>query len=123
MGLYCFGKNFRLLKKTDFDYLQTDSRRIKSNHFFVVAKDSRVGAQETRIGISVSKKIGNSCWRNTVKRMIRESFRQSGIKFNGLDLLFVALPGLKANQEKSLALMKKDFQFILRLIKKNERHF
>lgn len=44
-----------------------------------------------RIGISVSKKVGNSVVRHRVTRLIRESYRLSEKMFkNGLDIVIVA---------------------------------
>lgn len=44
-----------------------------------------------RIGISVSKKVGNSVVRHRVKRLIRESYRLHEPRFNsGLDIVVVA---------------------------------
>lgn len=44
-----------------------------------------------RIGISVSKKVGNSVIRHRVKRLIKESYRLSENMFNiGLDIIIVA---------------------------------
>ena len=43
-----------------------------------------------RVGVSVSKKIGNSVVRHRVKRLIKEAFRTSEDMFNsGLDIVFV----------------------------------
>lgn len=47
-----------------------------------------------RIGISVSKKVGNSVVRHRVKRLIRESYRLHESIFNsGLDLVIVVRAG------------------------------
>ncbi len=44
-----------------------------------------------RIGISVSKKVGNSVVRHRVKRLIKESLRLNGSSFNiGLDIVVIA---------------------------------
>lgn len=47
-----------------------------------------------RIGISVSKKVGNSIVRHRVTRLIRESYRLHEKMFNsGLDIVIIARPG------------------------------
>lgn len=52
--------------------------------------------QKNRIGISVSKKVGNSVVRHRITRLIRESYRLNEKKFvDGLDFVIVARPGAK----------------------------
>ena len=52
--------------------------------------------QRNRIGISVSKKVGNSVVRHRITRLIRESYRLNEEKFvDGLDLVIIARPGAK----------------------------
>ena len=49
------------------------------------------GSSSNRLGISVSKKVGNSVIRHRVKRLIRESYRLHEQMFNnGLDIVAVA---------------------------------
>ncbi len=49
------------------------------------------GTDSSRLGISVSKKVGNSVVRHRVKRLIRESYRLHENMFNsGLDMAVVA---------------------------------
>lgn len=49
------------------------------------------GTENNRLGISVSKKVGNSVVRHRVKRLIRESYRLQEAVFNsGLDIVIVA---------------------------------
>lgn len=53
-------------------------------------------AQKNRIGISVSKKVGNSVVRHRITRLIRESYRLNEIKFvSGFDIVVIARPGAK----------------------------
>lgn len=48
-----------------------------------------------RIGISVSKKVGNAVARNRAKRIIRAAYRSNESKFPiGLDVVFVARQGV-----------------------------
>ena len=49
------------------------------------------GSDQNRIGISVSKKVGNSVVRHRVKRLIKESYRLHEKIFNsGLDIVIIA---------------------------------
>lgn len=49
------------------------------------------GTDRNRIGISVSKKVGNSVVRHRVTRLVRESYRLQEAVFNsGLDIVIVA---------------------------------
>lgn len=49
------------------------------------------GLKENRIGISVSKKVGNSVVRHRVTRLIRESYRLNKYQMKqGFDIVFVA---------------------------------
>lgn len=54
------------------------------------------GTQKNRIGISVSKKVGNSVVRHRITRLIRESYRLNEEKIvDGLDIVVIARPGAK----------------------------
>ena len=78
------------LKKTkDF---QNVYRRGKSyaNRYLVMYVLSNQ-TEENRLGISVSKKVGNSVIRHHLTRLIRESYRLHEDMFNsGLDIVVVA---------------------------------
>ena len=59
---------------------------------YILEKDT----QQNRIGISVSKKVGNSVVRHRITRLIRESYRLNESKFvRGLDMVVIARPGAK----------------------------
>ena len=63
---------------------------------------------KNRLGISVSKKVGNSVVRHRVTRLIRESYRLHEMEFEtGLDIVVVARPQAKDRtyQEIESALM------------------
>ena len=49
-----------------------------------------------RLGISVSKKVGNSVVRHRITRLIRESYRLNETMFNsGLDIIVIARAGAR----------------------------
>jgi ribonuclease P protein component len=56
--------------------------------FFVVVVNQGTG----RIGITVSKKVGNAVQRNRVKRLVREFVRQSKWLPKNRDVVIIAKP-------------------------------
>ena len=83
----CFEKKFRLLSASDFSELKVGSFSYKKPSLIIYYKKNQFN--QTRIGLSVPKKIGKAHDRNRLKRLIREIFRQSPYKFLGYDILFV----------------------------------
>lgn len=65
--------NRRLKKNKDFQ-LVFQSGVSKANRQFVVYFTDRPG-ESFRVGISVSKRVGNAVTRNRIKRTVREVFR------------------------------------------------
>jgi ribonuclease P protein component len=67
-----FPKSRRLRKRREFLAVQRSGKRIHGRYFLIVAAG---GAG--RIGIAVSKKVGNAVKRNRIKRLVREYVRLS----------------------------------------------
>lgn len=56
-----------------------------------------------RLGISVSKKVGNSVVRHRITRLIRESYRLNEDMFNsGLDIVVIARVGARGKNYKEI---------------------
>jgi ribonuclease P protein component len=82
-----FDKKFRLLSASDFSELKVDSLSFKKPSLIIYYKKNSYN--QSRIGLSVTKKLGKAHDRNRLKRLIREYFRKSPYKFLGADILFV----------------------------------
>ena len=83
-------KNSQSLKKNaDFQNLYKSGRSFANKYMVMYVKENDLGIN--RIGISVSKKVGNSVIRHRVKRLILESYRLHEDMFNsGLDMVIIA---------------------------------
>ncbi|MSP36964.1 MAG: ribonuclease P protein component [Deltaproteobacteria bacterium] len=69
-----FPKTARLRKRPQFLQLSRTGSKFQSVNFVVI---SRVNdGAESRLGITVSGKVGNSVVRNRIKRQVREFFRR-----------------------------------------------
>jgi len=51
--------------------------------------------QHARLGLAVSRKYGNAIRRNRLKRQLRERFRLSDVRTEGVDVLVVPVCGWK----------------------------
>ena len=78
-----------LKKNRDFQVVYKSGRSYANKYLVMYIKEN--GTDRNRIGISVSKKVGNSIVRHRVTRLIRESYRLHEAIFNsGLDIVIVA---------------------------------
>ncbi len=78
-----------LKKNEDFKAVYKEHKSY-ANKFFVMYVRKN-GTDRNRLGISVSKKVGNSVVRHHVTRLVREVYRLSEEMFNsGLDIVVVA---------------------------------
>lgn len=84
-----YPKKNRLCLREDFLYLQKDSLKFSSPTCFIYYRPSRIAVTETRVGFSISKKMGNAVTRNRLKRILRNTFRLSDRKLTGVDCLVV----------------------------------
>lgn len=118
-----FDKSSRLLSAKDFSYLKSNSTRIKNKYLLAYHKTSQIiDNDQTRLGLAVSKKVGNAVIRNRTKRVMRDLFRNSDSRFLGKDVLIIVSPFLYKNfpdMREATRVLDKSFKDILLRIKPN----
>ena len=78
-----------LKKNADFQTVYQCGKSFANRYLVMYVKEN--GLEINRIGISVSKKVGNSVVRHRVTRLVRESYRLHENVFNsGLDIVIIA---------------------------------
>lgn len=112
-----FPKNARLRNAREFARVFEGRKSVADDNLVLYAAPN--GDIRTRLGLVVSRKVGNAEVRNRWKRLLREAFRLSQSRLPpGLDL--VALPRVGQTPEL-LALQSSLVQLTKRLVKKLER--
>ena len=80
-----------LRKNQQFQFVYKNGKSYANKYLIMYIKENGLGIN--RLGISVSKKVGNSVVRHRVTRLVRESYRLHESIFNsGLDIVVVARP-------------------------------
>ncbi|MBS6642290.1 MAG: ribonuclease P protein component [Clostridiaceae bacterium] len=95
-------KHFNSIKKnSDFQKVYRNGKSYANKLLIMYVKEN--GGEPNRIGISVSKKVGNSVVRHHITRLIREIFRlNENMLETGLDIVVVARPAAKESDFKSI---------------------
>ena len=97
-----------LKKNNEFQRVYRKGTSQANRYLVMYVLENHDRHMENRLGISVSKKVGNSVVRHRVTRLIRESYRLNERSFRqGLDIVVVARPNAKDRtyQEIESALM------------------
>ena len=82
-------RHSRLLRSADFDRTLRAGRRAASDYLAVFVSDNELG--RPRVGLAVSRKLGNAVVRNRIKRRLRELVRPLVTRAtSGRDVVIVA---------------------------------
>ena len=78
-----------LKKNEDFQKVYCSGKSFANKYLVMYVKDN--DSDRNRIGISVSKKVGNSVVRHRLKRLILESYRlHEDMFYSGLEMVIIA---------------------------------
>ena len=94
-----YGSVATLRKRSEFLTVQTHGRRSKGRHVVVLCLSQTIETRldTPRLGITVSKRVGNAVTRNRVRRRLRELFRTGRAELpQGCDVVVVAYPSASA---------------------------
>ncbi|KAF1679258.1 ribonuclease P protein component [Bacillus mexicanus] len=82
-------KRNRLKKNEDFQKVFKHGVSVANRQFVLYTLDQPEN-DELRVGLSVSKKIGNAVMRNRVKRLIRQAFLEEKERLKEKDYIIIA---------------------------------
>ncbi len=78
-----------LKKNSDFQNVYRNGKSCANRYLVMYTLEN--GTRYNRLGISVSKKVGNSVIRHRIKRLVKESYRMHETIFKqGFDLVIIA---------------------------------
>lgn len=91
-----FSRKQRLLTPKEYkSVFENPLGRFKSQHFLLLVKRNQL--ESARLGTVIAKKqIKKAHDRNTIKRLVRESFRLRQHELRGIDIVFLAYRSLES---------------------------
>lgn len=99
-ALATFGKGLRLRKGGEIKHALRQGRKVVTRYFVFVAVPSQ--SAHPRLGIVVTKKIGNAVVRNKLKRQIRECFRLHQNVTSNIDVVVIGRKAAVVTETKAL---------------------
>ena len=98
-----FPKEVRLRRRSEFLKVQETGQKFPSDAFLALVLPNARADGVTRLGLTVSTKVGNAVVRNRIRRRLRELFRTRKERLpRGLDVVLIART--QAAQADALAL-------------------
>src|SRR5579862_7188463 len=80
----------RLRQRADFVSVQSTGKKVHGRHVIGIALQRADLTLAGRLGLTVTKKVGNAVVRNRIKRLLREWLRLHGWVPRGWDIVLVA---------------------------------
>jgi ribonuclease P protein component len=83
-------KSMRLRRRAEFVAVQGSGIKIHGRAFLALVTPSTAAGSVGRVGVTVTRRVGNAVTRNRIKRLVREWLRQNGWVPAGCDVVIVA---------------------------------
>jgi ribonuclease P protein component len=80
----------RLRRRAEYVAVQGNGQKLHGRHVLALARKRSDPQLVGRLGITVTKKVGNAVVRNRIKRLVREWMRLHGWVPQGWDIVVVA---------------------------------
>ncbi|EGQ2822155.1 ribonuclease P protein component [Staphylococcus pseudintermedius] len=106
-------KAYRIKKNADFQLIYRKGKSVANRQFVVYTYETQ-RLTHFRLGISVSKKLGNAVTRNRIKRSIRECFKVHKEDILPKDIIVIARFPAKT---MSTAEIQKSLEHVLKIAK------
>ncbi len=106
-------KSFRVKKEKDFDAIFKEGKSVANRKFVIYRLENQ--QQHFRVGLSVSKKLGNAVTRNQIKRRIRHVLIENSNQIvDNVDFVVIARKGVETLE---YAEIEKNLLHVLKLAK------
>jgi len=108
-----FPKTLRLLTPNQYQSAFQQAEKFANRHWTLIVKANQLALP--RLGLAVSKKqLSRAVWRNRVKRIAREAFRQHKMDLCGYDIVVLGRKGVEDVQSDQL---RASFEHLIKKIK------
>ncbi|PLA74645.1 ribonuclease P protein component [Hydrogenovibrio sp. SC-1] len=109
-----FPKSARLLSPKQFKFVFAKAQKFSNRHWTFIVRPNQQAAP--RLGLAIAKKqLMKSVWRNRVKRLARETFRQHKQALSGYDIVVLGRRGMQEVDNETLC---NSFEHLIRQLKK-----
>ena len=78
---FSFAKTDRILKRSEFLRVSNYGKKLSGKYFIAIFCPGQF--DKTRLGITVTKKVGKAVKRNRIKRFVRQFFRLNRRRYSG----------------------------------------
>jgi len=111
-----FSKEFHLLTPSDFKFVFNNAKKFANHHWTLIVRPNN--KNYPRLGLTIAKKqLIRAVWRNRVKRLAREAFRQHKQDLSGYDIVVL---GRRNMQKINNEILTKSFKHLIRKIKNSD---